>query len=776
MYFKQTLLLVYLCTIAFFSLAQRTGTIRGVIKDPSDAPIPGITIKVSGLTKATTSNQKGEYQFLNIKPGQYTLIYSGIGFKTLEKKVEVKDGKESLVEVMLQENTIELNTVTVVGRTEVQEVNRQSFNVTAIDAKQLYNSTLDLSSALDRVSGVRVRESGGVGSNFNVSLNGFSGNRIRYFIDGVPMDNFGSSFQINNIPINIAERLEVYKGVVPIWLGSDALGGAINIVTGDRFRNYVDASYSFGSFNTHRSVMNTAFTSKNGFTVRLNAFQNYSDNNYKVTVDAADIYTGAYKANTVVRRFHDTYHNETAVASVGVVGKKFADQLLLGITLGQNYKELQTGARMVTVFGGWHRRGNIVMPTLKYRKNGLIKGLDVALNANYNLGKERNIDTLSARFDWYGNSKPNPNGEGRGRSLSKYGNNNGLASATANYKISEHQAIALSNVFSTFYRKGTDAFNENFTQEQVRPRLHKNVLGVGYTYDVKDKWSTSVFGKYLFQKTPGQATFNKLGYGLAASYFITSGFQLKASFEQANRLPEANELFGDVELVQGNLSLKPEQSRNINAGFSYGFSAKEDHRFLLNANAIYRYSDNYIYSRFNQNQSALILDNLDGVFTTGGEGEIRYSYKKLLSAGATLTYQHMENRQQYVYDSNGNKVLSPVYKDQMPNIPYFFGNADASLTLKDLGQKGSVLNIGYNLLYVHAFWLYWPSRGGVKLSIPQQLSHDLNAVYSLKNGKYNIGVEVRNITNNRLYDNFSLQKPSRGFYMNLRYFFNSFNI
>lgn len=776
MYFKQTLLLVYLCTIAFFSLAQRTGAIRGVIKDPSDAPIPGITIKVIGLTKASTSNQKGEYQFLNLKSGQYTLIYSGIGFKTLEKKVEVKDGKESLIEVMLQDNTIELNTVTVVGRTEAQEVNRQSFNVTAIDAKQLYNSTLDLSSALDRVSGVRVRESGGVGSNFNVSLNGFSGNRIRYFIDGVPMDNFGSSFQINNIPINIAERLEVYKGVVPIWLGSDALGGAINIVTGDRFRNYVDASYSFGSFNTHRSVVNTAFTSKNGFTVRLNAFQNYSDNNYKVTVDAADIYTGAYKANTVVRRFHDTYHNETVVASVGVVGKKFADQLLLGITLGQNYKELQTGARMVTVFGGWHRRGNIVMPTLKYRKTGLIKGLDVALNANYNLGKERNIDTLSARFDWYGNSKPNPNGEGRGRSLSKYGNNNGLASATVNYKLSEHQAIALSNVFSTFYRKGTDAFNENFTQEQVRPRLHKNVLGVGYTYDVKDKWSTSIFGKYLFQKTPRQTTFNKLGYGLAASYFITPGFQLKASFEQANRLPEANELFGDVELVQGNLSLKPEQSRNINVGFSYGFSAKEDHRFLLNANAIYRYSDNYIYSRFNQNQSALVLDNLDGVFTTGGEGEIRYSYKKLLSAGATLTYQHMENRQQYVYDSNGNKVLSPVYKDQMPNIPYFFGNADVSLTLRDLGQKGRVLNIGYNLLYVHAFWLYWPSRGGVKLSIPQQLSHDLNAVYSLKNGKYNIGLEVRNITNNRLYDNFSLQKPSRGVYMNLRYFFNSFNI
>jgi outer membrane receptor protein involved in Fe transport len=766
-----------LCLLTYATWAQQTGaSLTGTIRSEDGEALPGASIRLANSNRGTFADLKGTYQLENLPAGRHTVVFSFVGYQKLSRVVHLHEGESTKLNVDLKPETNELNAVAVIGRTEVQEVNRQAFNVTAIDAKQLYNSTLDLSSALDRVSGVRVRESGGVGSNFSLSLNGFSGNRVRYFIDGVPMDNFGSSFQINNIPINTAERLEVYKGVVPIWLGSDALGGAINIVTGDRSRNYVDASYSIGSFNTHRSVVNAAVTNKSGFTVRLNAFQNYSDNNYKVTVDAADIYTGAYTPNAVVRRFHDTYHNETVIASAGVVGKRFADQLLFGITLGKNYKELQTGARMVAVFGGWHRRGNIVMPTLKYRKTDLIKGLDVTLNANYNLGKERNIDTLSARFDWYGNSKPNPNGEGRGRSLSEYGNNNGLATATANYRLSDRQAIALSNVFSTFYRKGTDAFNESFTQGAVRPRLNKNVLGFGYTYDEKDKWSTSIFGKYLYQNTPGQTSFSKLGFGVATSYFIRSGFQLKASYERANRLPEANELFGDVELVQGNLALRPEQSQNINLGFNSSFAIKDDHRFLVNANAIYRYSDNYIYSRFNQNQSALILDNLDGVFTLGGEGEVRYSYKRFLSVGATLTYQRLENRQQYVFDTNGNRVLSPVYKDQMPNIPYFFGNADASVTLRDLGQKGSVLNIGYNMLYVHAFWLYWPSRGGDKLSIPKQLSHDLNAVYSLKNGRYNIGLEVRNITDKRLYDNFSLQKPGRGFYMNLRYFFNSFTI
>ena len=47
----------------------------------------------------------------------------------------------------------------------------------------------------------------------------------------------------------MAERVEVYKGVLPVNLGADALGGAVNIVS-RRDANYLDATYSFGSFNT----------------------------------------------------------------------------------------------------------------------------------------------------------------------------------------------------------------------------------------------------------------------------------------------------------------------------------------------------------------------------------------------------------------------------------------------------------------------------------------------------------------------------------------------
>jgi outer membrane cobalamin receptor len=68
----------------------------------------------------------------------------------------------------------------------------------------LHNTTLNLTQTLDRISGVKIRETGGVGFNAQISINGFSGRHIKVFMDGMPMEGFGSSFQLNNMPVNLA--------------------------------------------------------------------------------------------------------------------------------------------------------------------------------------------------------------------------------------------------------------------------------------------------------------------------------------------------------------------------------------------------------------------------------------------------------------------------------------------------------------------------------------------------------------------------------------------
>ena len=768
--------------------AQQNNVLKGVVKSSAGIPLPGAGVSIISVNKSVVTATDGSFQIQGIPAGNYKIRVTYLGYTetTVNVSFSITNGKP--LSISLEESENDLSGVTVLGRTKAQEVNRQAYNVTAIDATKLYNTTMDISSALDRVAGVRVRESGGVGSNFNVSLNGFSGRHIRYFIDGIPMDNFGSSFQLNNIPINVAERVEVYKGVVPMWLGSDALGGAVNIVTGNKNRNYVDASYSYGSFNTHRSVVNAAATAKNGFTIQLSGFQNYSDNDYKISI-ATLLQNNMQpdKRSATVRRFHDVYHNETLIGNVGVVGKSWADNLLVGMTLGQNYKEMQTAARPLAVYGQLHRRGNIVMPSLKYKKTNVIPGLDVTINANYNLGFETTIDTARADYDWDGIRDPKVSmGENDGGQHIKYKNNNGLATAMASYKISDHQAIAVNNVFSTFDRKSTNLLFPDLNALNVPKKMDKNVLGFGYSYDVANKWSVNLFSKYIMLKSVVNSfkqknMDHKLGYGTALAYYIKPDLQIRGSYELTNRMPEANEIFGNLENEAANPLLKPEKSNNFNLGVIYGFQINQVNHFSVTANAIYRDSKDFIFSRIvggtGSQRDFTTSDNREGVKTTGFDGEIRYSYKNWLSAGGTITYQMLKNMQKHDFNPFTKDYYpeeSVVYLDQMPNIPYLFGNADISGSFRNVFKKGNSLTVGYNMLYVNRFWLDWPSLGNPseehKNAIPLQISHDLNFVYSIENGRFNISLEAKNLTDKPMFDNFALQKPGRGFYLNFRYF------
>src|SRR5690606_765811 len=271
-------------------------------------------------------------------------------------------------------------------KTAIRTAKEQAFNVNVIDAKQLYNSSADLNQALNRSTGVRIREDGGLGSAFSFSLNGFTGRQVKFFLDGLPMDNFGSSLTLNNFPATMAERIEIYKGVLPVSLGADALGGAVNIVTRTN-ANYLDVSYGYGSFNTHKAGINGAFTDTGtGFTVRANAFYNYSDNNYKVTVQPIDFTTGLDGPEQEVERFHDSYRSIGAQVDIGVTGRPYADHLRIGAIAAGNNKDIQTGVTMEQVFGARTSQSNSFIPTLKYKKTDLFtEGLDLTVYSAYNL-------------------------------------------------------------------------------------------------------------------------------------------------------------------------------------------------------------------------------------------------------------------------------------------------------------------------------------------------------------------------------------------------------
>src|SRR5699024_2405484 len=141
-----------------------------------------------------------------------------------------------------------------------------------IDLSNQLRSSSSVEQLINRAAGIRVRNSGGLGSEADVVIGGFSGKSIKFLIDGVPIDYLGTSMGLTKIPSSVADYIEIYKGVMPTEVGIDALGGAINIVTKKPDKNIHRITYETGSYNTHKLTLNTFYRVSDKVSYGFNAF------------------------------------------------------------------------------------------------------------------------------------------------------------------------------------------------------------------------------------------------------------------------------------------------------------------------------------------------------------------------------------------------------------------------------------------------------------------------------------------------------------------------
>lgn len=734
------------------------------------------------------TNQEGIYH-VSAPAGNYTLVVSAVGYKTVEKPVTLLRGQRVRQNITISPETQQLDEVTVVS-TGVSRLKRSAFNAVAVDTKELQNTTKNLSDALAKAPGMKLRESGGVGSDMQLMLDGFSGKHVKVFIDGVPQEGVGSSFGLNNIPVNFADRIEVYKGVVPVGFGTDAIGGVINIVTNKKRRRwFLDASYSYGSFNTHKSNVNFGQTFKNGFTYEINAFQNYSDNDYHIEAPVEDFETGRIDRDKKVRvkRFNDTYHNEAVVGKVGVVDKKWADRLMLGFTYSNMYQDIQTGVRQDIVYGQKHRKGHSLMPSLEYYKRNLLaKGLDVALTVNYNKNLTTNVDTASYKYNWYGDRKLlNSPGE-QSYQHSRADNNNWNGTFTANYRLGKMHMLTFNHVLNTFSRSNTSLLAKEEQSDAIAKETRKNISGVSYRLMPSETWNLSVFGKYYNQFVAGPVatdanqndyvrttrSVSSIGYGAAGTYFILPGLQAKLSYEKAYRLPTIEEMYGNEDLEMGDIGIRPENSDNVNLNLSYNRTFGR-HSVYVEGGLVYRNTKDYIQRNITDlsgGKSAATYINYGKVLTKGYNISARYGFGKWVSVGGNFTQMDVRDNMKTSISGSAENI---AYKERMPNLPYIFADSDVTFYWRDLGRKGNALTVSYDNQYLHSFTYYSSKIGSNKgdYVVPSQFSHNLSLSYSLRDGRYNLSFECRNFTDEQLYDNFSLQKAGRAFYGKVRVYF-----
>lgn len=772
-----------MCQVA--TMAQNKVVLSGTVTDRHGIPLPQVTIAVENTTIGTYTDDNGRYS-LPVTPGKYTLVVSFIGYQTSKRTLNLQqDKKENFI---LEENSVVLNSVEVYGKSRTQKVKEGAFAVNALDIKPIINSLNNLNNLVNRTTGVKVREEGGVGSDFDMSINGMSGNSVRYFLDGIPLDTKGSGVSLSNLPVNIIDRIEIYKGVVPANLGTDALGGAINIITKQEKKNYLDLSYGIGSFHTHKADLNAQFIeSKTGLIIKPTFGVNYSKNDY--TMKDVEVWDEDSRKYVLVdrKRFHDDYFSLLGQIEVGFTNKSWADAFFISGSYSKVNKELQTGSVQSKVYGMAERNTNAWNMSARYRKDDfIIKNLQLNALFSQTWDHSLTVDTAYRQYDWNGDYIQSSRSEimGRGRLMRHYKRPLTIVRTNLDYHLNDHHSLNLNYLLNRTGNNRYDEIDADF--ESTNDVLSKHVLGLSYSqsffnekmeniFFIKDYVNhlnirqndlPSITGSDIVK---GSQTKNYWGYGIGSRFSILDPFSIKFSYEHSVRLPIARELLGNGTTIYANVTLKPESSDNINLGIFGTWHPVDGHTIYYEANGFIRSVDDYIQAVVSPKEDGTMqYDNVPAVHIKGIEGEIQYNWQNRLQLSGNISYQDARDQKKYKTDGKP----SATYNNRIPNRPWFFSNTEINYTFHNLLLPQSKFRMGCSYQWVHWFYLSWEAYGAIesKARIPAQHICNAALTYSWKQDKYNISVECTNFLNKTLYDNYKLQKPGRTLFAKFRLF------
>jgi TonB-dependent receptor len=222
---------------AFTAYAQHnTGTIAGRVVDKESAVLPGARVKLDPGNITGASDAQGQFNFIGIAPGTYTLTVSYVGFSPFTQEVKVTAGQASRVEAKM-DVAARGEIVTVVedaqGQAEAINEQRTSDNILDVMPSGVIESlpNENIADVVGRMPGVSLERDEGEGK--YVQIRGTEPRLNNTTVDGVelpaPEDNV-RQFKLDTIPSDIVESVQVNKTLAANQ-DADAIGGTVNLVT-----------------------------------------------------------------------------------------------------------------------------------------------------------------------------------------------------------------------------------------------------------------------------------------------------------------------------------------------------------------------------------------------------------------------------------------------------------------------------------------------------------------------------------------------------------------
>ncbi len=345
--------------------------ITGTISDSkTHQTLPNATIFIPELNKGVVADLNGNYTLENIPNGKYEVKFSYIGYANLIKNISGKDNSVHMNISLNPESPVCLNQVVITAGTYSTQ-DETAIKIETINKKDIEGfGGISLIKDLSRIPGIdAVSKGNGIATPI---IRGLSTSNILVLNNGVKMQNF--QFSVNH-PYLIdefgVERIEVVKGPASLLFGSNAVGGALNMIKespAPKGSIKTDINMNYNS-NTQGLVTNVGVKSTPGnyfFGLRagLKTHKDYIDGNGKIVPNSRfnaksfKIFTG-YNAKNLVSKLFVDYNLMKLGLSVPPAFKLFTDNDRTNNYWYQDLSNILVSTKNVLYLGKFRNELNI---------------------------------------------------------------------------------------------------------------------------------------------------------------------------------------------------------------------------------------------------------------------------------------------------------------------------------------------------------------------------------------------------------------------------------
>jgi len=570
--------------------------ISGFVIDIKGIPLADANITIPALDRVVPTDSEGRFVLRHLPTGPILIEISHVGYRSLILQVDVTSKPKDNLKIILKERTLKGGDIVVTGSPSAVDPSLTPQDIQVIGSQKLFvGETSALGKVLEKLPGI---SSIGTGPEAGKPvIRGLSGNRIRVMKDGVPMEHYQFSFRHQPV-LNLAQadRVEVVEGGAGILYGSDALGGAANVITkplpaGITGRSYLNGTLKSQYFSNNRErsggvdlegasgVVGYRF----GFTARhADNFRTPDEATYSETNNMGDPkFTGELP--------YTNFNQYSGFALVGVSGS-FGNLMTIydhydseqnyllgdGNPIGQNLKNDN-----IKIKGNFFVSSKVTLkPTLSLQRNTrqATEGVDFESNPDWKVDLVRSV--YVARLDL--------------NHTDLYGLS-GTVGIDLNVQNQETRASGLlpnADVFDV----GLYVFEEYSYNDLI--------LNAGLRYDYREHEAEANAAMSLPDTVAGETddvltqAYSVFSGSAGAGYRLTEYLTLASNFSLGFRAPDLFELHacgihGGVQAFQiGNPYLEPERSYSIDASLRLNMD-----RAAAKATIYYNRIDNYIFLR-----------------------------------------------------------------------------------------------------------------------------------------------------------------------------------